>query len=78
LTERLVIQAFPEIDAALYKTQFKPSLRQSTEDVELGLVVPSFEVKEEAGMIVLEKSYEEEDFVQFDIELGGDRPSIAY
>jgi hypothetical protein len=32
----------------------------------------------EEGMLVLEKSYTDEDFVKFDYDLGGEMPSISY
>jgi len=44
----------------------------------LGDVIAEYEMEDKGEFIVLRKSYDEDDFVKFDYDLGGELPSIEY
>ena len=44
----------------------------------LGDIVPEYELEDKGDYVLLKKTYDEDDFVNFDFSLGGDLPNIEY
>ncbi|KAL4467264.1 hypothetical protein ABPG72_010071 [Tetrahymena utriculariae] len=82
LTERLIEQYFPQLNATLYPQG--PSLllgasEQYVENNYLGLVTPTFSYQLVGDdHVILSKQYTDKNFVQFQYSLGGDIPSINF